>query len=111
MLTKLKILTILFFLPASVLAAPLKGKISNQLGMIGVRVSSFSHGISKVYKNSPAEMYGLKVGDIILSANNVNGISSVDGEPYTYVLLKIKRGNDIKEVRVFRLAKDEISFK
>ncbi len=64
--------------------------------------------IIKVFKNSPAEKAGLKVGDIIVSINEKNVKSPQDLsfeiqklKPNQKVTLKILRKNKLKQVQVF----------
>ena len=87
----------------TLLALLLSGNVSNSPGCIGVRVGSFgTHGISRVVKNSPADLVGIKKGDIFLSANGINNINAIDGDSGTLCRVKIKRGDTYLEFDVIR---------
>lgn len=95
--------------------AKLNGHVSNkpmELGMIGVRLSSLSKTISKVYPNSPAAIWGLQIGDQIIDVDSCGPNSEkIDGEAYTYTSLTIKRKGEIKHINIIRFEKDSIDWK
>lgn len=92
-----------------VCAATLHAKVTNQIGMIGVRIASLSKTISKVYPNSPAYYAGLKKGDKVLKIDDKHtNIDYIDGEPYTYVQLTVRRGKENLTFDVYRREKDDV---
>ena len=86
----------------------LTGSVDNQLGRIGIRVNSSSHGINHVYNHSPAANFGLEPGDIVLEADGHKGHQFVDGIPNTTAHLRIKRGNFIFNIDIPRVPVREI---
>lgn len=84
-------------------------KKAKSLGVIGITVSIGGKGIVNVHPNTPAEQAGLKKGDKILKVEDKDGRHDIDGKPYTYVSMLIKReGMDPFIVIVQRLPHQEI---
>lgn len=85
--------------------AGLPQSLDNSLSA-GARVSDRKIQVVEVLKNTPAEAAGLKIGDTIISVDNNNFLSY--GELQNYVnanigkslAYKIKRGNDLTEVKI-----------
>lgn len=79
---------------------------------VGVQYETLDgiHTIKKVFKNSPAEIAGLQVGDIFLEVEgvDVSNLSTdeikalVIGEAGTKVSFVVKRGNEEKEITCIR---------
>ncbi|WP_052085632.1 S41 family peptidase [Clostridium sp. HMP27] len=86
--------------------------IDNNFTGIGIQVLTDEEGvkITSVFNTSPAEESGLKVGDIIVKANDIalkglsseQAISYIKGEEGTSVHLVIKRDSSTFEVNVIR---------
>jgi C-terminal processing protease CtpA/Prc len=62
-------------------------------GAIGIRISSFTHKILKVYKNTPAEKAGLQVGDKIIWTVDEDYKNEITGVPGSLVKLTVERDN------------------
>jgi C-terminal processing protease CtpA/Prc len=88
------------------LTAMLSGHISNEHGRIGVRVSKYGR-VWHVYDHSPAKLYGIEEGDVVISADRVKGIKHIDG-PLSQVLLEIRRGNNVMYFKVPRVNPKEV---
>lgn len=73
----------------------LQGKVTRakSLGVIGITVSVTGKGIVNVHPNTPAERAGLKKGDKILKVEDAEGRHDIDGRPYTYCSILVKRGD------------------
>ena len=77
---------------------------------IGVQYSTATQDyiILRVFKNSPAEKAGLKVGDIIrkvdgVSIEDIEDISSaVKGEEGTHVIMSVQRGSELLDLDCIR---------
>ncbi len=54
--------------------------------------------VSDVYRNSPAEKAGIKVGDIILEINN----EKINSEEELFALLNDARAGDVLKLRIYR---------
>lgn len=88
------------------------GSIDNKFTGIGVQILMDDEGvkITGVFKTSPAEEEGLRVGDIIVKADNITlkglsseqAISYIKGQEGTSVHLVIQRDTSILEVDVIR---------
>ena len=90
----------------------LHGKVSKakSLGVIGITVSVTGKGIVNVHHDTPAERAGLKKGDKILKVIDIEGRHDIDGKPYTYVSMIVKReGAPPLVVIVQRLPHQEIA--
>lgn len=90
-------------------SAQLIKELAGEYEGIGVRISSEDKSITDVFKNSPAEKAGIKVGDIIIGINNEDAINlsadkivAIIGETTNEFILKLKRENEILEVSVKR---------
>ena len=76
------------------LAVTLQGQVlkAKSLGVIGVTVSMGGRGIVNVHPDTPASAAGLRKGDKILKVVDMEGRRDIDGKPYTYTSMIIKRG-------------------
>lgn len=72
----------------------LHGTVSKakSLGVIGITVGLNGKSIVNVHPNTPAAGAGLLKGDKILKVVDMEGRQDIDGKPYTYVSMVIKRG-------------------
>src|SRR4051794_21513087 len=83
---------------------------------VGMQVSSVKQGlrVEEVYKGSPAQQGGLKVGDLIVSANgkSLAGKTSeqstalIKGPAGSTVLLGVRDGDHVRELRIKRAKVD-----
>lgn len=90
------------------LATLLFGQVvhDNRFGRIGIRWHpGKGHKIEKVCHNSPADIAGLLVGDIISDYDD----DHVYGEPYTEVNLTINRNGQVLYFRVLRIPAGDIN--
>ena len=78
------------------LAVTLQGQVlkAKSLGVIGITVGMSGRSIVNVHPNTPAEKAGLRKGDKILHVIDMEGRRDIDGRPYTYCSMVIKRGED-----------------
>lgn len=90
------------------IAILLSGHVSCKQGCVGAVVSKSSHGISRIIPGSPAEIWGLKKGDIILEADGVKGHSHLTGEPYQIINVKYSRDGVQYSVDMIRFGVDEV---
>jgi carboxyl-terminal processing protease len=79
---------------------------------IGVQVQEVARGlrIAVVYDGTPAKRAGLRPGDVIVAAGGVRlagksdeqGSRLIKGPPGTEVVLRVRRGDDVRKVEVTR---------
>lgn len=86
----------------------LDGGVSNTQGRIGIQDVRSSGLITKVIKDSPADKAGLKVGDTIVSADEVKGVSCVRGEVGTKAHLVVERKGKVFTVDVPRIEEKDL---
>lgn len=60
-------------------------------GRVGILYNPVDHHIVEVYRGSPADLAGLKRGDIVKHVNDVD----IAGPSYTKINLTIQRGSEI----------------
>jgi C-terminal processing protease CtpA/Prc len=92
-----------FILPAD--ARLLVGMVEYQEveGKIGVKVSTQGK-VHRVHPHSPAEVAGLKEGDVIKMVDGrKNNVLNIHGTPGTLVSLTVERGGDVFAVDVPRI--------
>lgn len=83
--------------------------ITNEVGRIGIKDVPKTGKIVKVCRNSPADKAGLKVGDVIISADGVSGPDrQIKGEVGTEVTLVIRRKKEVFTVTVLRVSESTI---
>ncbi len=87
--------------------------IDEQYEGIGVqfRIDEGEYRIDKVFKNSPAQEYGIDTGDILYSVDNTSVLEFYDfdeiaekikGKPGTFVDLQFFRGDELMDFKVER---------
>lgn len=90
----------------------LKGSIystnSVEKGAIGIRDAVLTRTIYRVYKDSPAELSGIKPGDKIFKVLDDAGSDDITGAPGTFVRIWIKRSDLILEFYVQRAPESSI---
>lgn len=71
-------------------------------GAIGIRDNVFTHTIYRVYRNSPAEKTGIKLGDKIVRVQDDTGSREILGKAGSWVNIWVKRGPAVLMFRVQR---------
>jgi C-terminal processing protease CtpA/Prc len=92
-------------LPLIVVVAMYYGNVSvghGSKGRIGIKYDPARHRIVTVFKHTPAEEAGLRVGDIVLHVD----ASDITGPSYTKVHLTLRRGTRIFTVELERIPKE-----
>ncbi len=92
------------------LAESFLSSMEGQFVGIGVQYSTATQDyiVTRVFKDSPAEQAGMKVGDILRKVDNksVNEIenlsSAVKGEKDTHVLIQVQRGSEFLDLDCIR---------
>jgi C-terminal processing protease CtpA/Prc len=92
-------------IPTLIIATTLRGglSITNDIGIIGARVSAISHKIMFCRKGSPAEEW-LLPGDKIMGVDGIAKSMHIDGAVGTKVILSIKRGELSFELPLVRVS-------
>ncbi len=69
---------------------------NNSPGWVGFRWNVYSHVVNKVYKNTPAESLGIRVGDHVTKLEPFTGY---DLEP---VVIEVVRGDQVLKFYTYR---------
>lgn len=96
-----------YLLIASLLVATYYGTVTvdiHKKGRIGIRWDMCTHRIQAIYKGSPAETAGLRIGDVITAINEKDLI----GPAFTYVNVTVRRGTRVLHFTIERLPVDQI---
>lgn len=105
--TKFLIVTSLLFIFVLPASAVYYGYVENKhgkWGRIGVLYNPGDQNIVEVYRQSPADLAGLKRGDIVIYVNDTD----IAGPSYTNVNLTIRRDKEIFTVIIERIPASEI---